>query len=247
MKKLVTLTGLIACVVCMEVEAQVDRDQDANAPCVLVQGAVHAPLRIALKGKMIRLSEALALAGGSTTFAAGTLRLMRTNQPCYAEAWAHKTWPDRPLKITELTIEGLRCGNEGADPYLSAGDVVLVVESDPIYVSGSVEKPPTIYFKEPPALLKAIALAGGAVRSIGETKVVIFRAGGDGRYKEFFRINLSELKKHPKRSPLLHGNDIVDVGPSGIIRRMNPPIFDSPPFDNRPSPDRAKSWIPTHT
>jgi protein involved in polysaccharide export with SLBB domain len=142
------------------------------------------------------------------------------------------------LKITDLTIKDIPRGDESADPYLQPGDVVLVVESDPIYVSGNVVNPRTVYFREPPSLLKAIAMAGGPVRTTSETKVVIYRAGDDNRYKEFLRIKYSDLKEHPERSPLLLRNDIIDVGPAGLLVPPSPPPRDSPPFDIRPFPQR---------
>jgi protein involved in polysaccharide export with SLBB domain len=252
MKKLIPLgILLVTCLGFIAVQAQVDRGKDPNTPCVVVTGAVHMPLRFELKQRPVRVLEAVVIAGGWTKYATGTIKLIRTEQPCYAEAWAHKVWPDHPLKITELatglTTNAITWNDEKTNPYLNSGDVVLVVESDPIYVSGNVANPRTINFTEPPSLLKAIAIAGGPVRATSETKVVIYRAGDDGRYKEFLKINYSELRKHPERSPLLQRNDIIDVGPAGIlIPPTSPPKFDSPPFDSRPtgpSPDRAKSGI----
>jgi protein involved in polysaccharide export with SLBB domain len=124
----------------------------------------------------------------------------------------------------------------------------LVVEADPIYVSGNVANPRTINFTEPPSLLKAIAIAGGPVRSTSDTKIAIYRPGADNRYKEFLRISYSDVKKHPERAPLLRRNDIIDVGPAGIVPSLSPPKFDVPPFDYRPkglSPDRVKSGVAT--
>jgi protein involved in polysaccharide export with SLBB domain len=236
MNKLVLLMILlIGCFGCTAVKAQVDRGKDPNAPCVVVTGAVNTPLRLELKGKPLRVHEALAFAGGMTAYAAGTIKLIRTEQPCYSEAWAHKAWPDRPLKVTELAFRDIARGEANTDPYLIPGDVVLVAESDPIYVSGRVVNPRTINFTKPPSLLKAIAIAGGPVSVTSETKIVIYRAGDDRRYKEFFRINYSELRKHPEGAPLLQRNDIVDVGPTGILTpRTSPPTRDAPPFDIRP-------------
>jgi len=255
MKKLILLaTILIVCLGFIAVEAQVDRGQDPNVPCVVVTGAVNMPMRFELKEqRRVRVLEAVMFAGGWTKTAAGTIRLIRTEQPCYAEAWAHKVWPDHPLKITELSgfqvARDRTWNDESANPYLNPGDVVLVVESDPVFISGRVANPQTIYFKEPLNLSRAIALAGGAVGANKETKVVIYRAGADNHYKELLRVNLNELKKHPERSPLLQRNDIIDVGPAGIlIPPTSPPKFDAPPFDKRPtdpSPDRVKSGIAT--
>ena len=247
MNKLVLLTILlIACFGCAAVEAQVDRDQNSQAPCVVVEGAVHSPMRFELKRRPVKVLEALAFAGGSTQRASGTIKLIRTGEPCYQEAWAHKVWPDHRLEVTELAFADIQRGTESANPYLKAGDVVLVVESDPIYVSGRVAKPQAIYFKQPPSLSNAIEMAGGAVDATSETKVLIYRPGDDGRYKEFLRVNLSELRKHPKRAPGLHALDIIDVGPAGILIPSNsPPRFDSPPFDYRPASIRARNGIAT--
>ncbi|HEX3083324.1 MAG TPA: SLBB domain-containing protein [Pyrinomonadaceae bacterium] len=251
MKKLIPLaTILITCFGFIAVEAQVDRAKDPNVACVVVTGAVNMPMRFELKEqRRVRVLEAVAFAGGLTKYAGGTIRLIRTEQPCYAEAWAHKAWPDHPLKITELTTGDTLRGDENSNPYLNPGDVVLVVASDPIYVSGNVAKPQTIYFKETPNLLRAIALAGGAVGATRETKVVIYRAGDDRHYKELLRVSLSELKKHPERSPVLQRNDIIDVGPAAFsIPPPSPPKFDAPPSDSRPTgpaPDRVKSGIAT--
>jgi protein involved in polysaccharide export with SLBB domain len=250
MNKLVLLRILlIACFGCAAVEAQVDRDQNSQAPCVVVAGAVHSPMRFELKRRPVKVLEALAFAGGPTQRASGIIKLIRTGEPCYQKAWAHKVWPDHRLEVTELAFADIQRGTESANPYLKAGDVVLVVESDPIYVSGSVATPRAIYFKQAPSLLNAIALAGGAVGVTGDTEVVIFRAGDDKGYKEFVRINLSELNKHPKRSPLLHATDIIYLGPAGnLVPPKSPLRFDSPPFDYRPaSPSaiRARNGIAT--
>src|SRR5437016_6202423 len=102
---------LIARFGCTVVEAQIDRGKDSNAPCVVVAGAVHMPLRVKLRDRPIRVLEALAFAGGLTQHAAGTIKLIRTEEPCYAEAWAHKAWPDRPLQVTELAFRDIARGD----------------------------------------------------------------------------------------------------------------------------------------
>lgn len=235
MKKFWLTPILFACLGCVAVAAQTDRSRDPNTPCVVVAGAVHVPMRLELKGKTLRMHEALAFAGGWTQQASGTVRLIRTEQTCYAEEWAHKTWPDHELKITELNLKDIQRGDEVADPSLHPGDVLLVIESDPIYVVGSVWKPQTIYFTHPPTLLKAIELAGGAVNATSETRVVILRPGDDKHYKEFLSISLGELKQHPKRNPMLRANDIVTVGPIRSLIPPSPPKYDSPPLFNRPA------------
>ena len=246
MNKVIRLTViLIAAFGCVTVAAQVDRGNDPNVPCVVVTGAVHAPMRFELKQRPVRVLEAVTFAGGWTDHAAGTVKLIRTDRPCYAEAWAHKTWPDRPLEVIEWTIKDLARGNIKINPLLNPGDVVLVPESDPIYVWGRVAKPQSIYFKQPPTLLNAIEKAGGAVGVLSETKLVVYRAGDDGRYREVLRIDLAELTKHPKRSPALQPNDIIDVGPAHFQVPMTPPKFDSPPNyrPTKPSPDNGTNEI----
>jgi len=120
MNKFVLLTILlIACFGCAAVEAQVDRDQNSQAPCVVVAGAVHSPMRFELKRRPVKVLEALAFAGGPTQRASGTIKLIRTGEPCYQEAWAHKVWPDHRLEVTELAFADIQRGTGSADRHPS--------------------------------------------------------------------------------------------------------------------------------
>ena len=213
--------------------AQVSRHPDQDESCIVVSGAVRAPGRIKLF-RQARLHEIIAAAGGLTERAEGTVKLIETGSKCYAEAWSSSKWPDHPLKAAELPLAGLSSGNENADPIVHAGDVIEVVELDPIYIAGNVSNPRILYSRKPPTVLEAITLAGGIPKETKNLRVVVLRRNERGNYQEYLKTELSKLRKHPARAPRLRGMDIVNVGDLKIIRPQMFPFFDSRPMPSRP-------------
>jgi protein involved in polysaccharide export with SLBB domain len=222
----IVLIASFGCVVVAETDTSKDNEV---RPCVVVAGAVNMPGRFAPQRKF-RVLEALAFAGGPTERADGRIQLIETGSKCFREALANKTpAPERPLKTTMLKFKDLRGADDQLNPFVNPGDVIIVVEKDPIHVFGKVAKPQRVYPGEPLTLLRAIAAAGGVTTTAKDIRVVIYRAGPDGRYAEYLRIDLNELKKNPSRDPVLHPRDILDVGPTGILAPPNWPQFDTKP------------------
>jgi protein involved in polysaccharide export with SLBB domain len=205
---------------------------DSNAkPCIVVYGAVRSPARYELR-RRVRLAELLVLSGGVTERVGQTVQIIHSGSECYrgaTEQKATKSTPPDSEKLIILNLADLPRGDEKANPYIEDGDVVIVTESDPIYVTGNVVSPQAIYPKEPVTLMQAIKMAGGVITRPKTDKVVIYRSKGD--QVEHIVVDLNEIRKHRTKDFILHLRDIVDVGGVGQIVPANKyPTFDSRPL-----------------
>jgi polysaccharide biosynthesis/export protein len=186
------------------------------APCIVVSGAVRAPVRLELR-RRVRLAEVFAMAGGLTDRASGTVQVIHADS-------------DSPGKLCTYVLSEVLRREDTANPYVEGGDVVLVSEIEPIYVTGSVLNPREIYPKEPVTLRQAIELAGGSGRDAQISRIVIHRQ--DKGFGLSIAADLVAIRKHHAEDPILEPYDVVEVPPSGT-RRVGPPIS-YPTFDSRP-------------
>ena len=129
-----------------------------------VYGAVRNPMRVEML-RRARLHELLASAGGVTERASGTIQIVHTESemcPESEEVVQQKTAPSAPEAQLEVyRIADLRMGKEEADPYIRPGDVVIVSEGEPVYVTGAVIAPQGIYMRDKLTLGRAVAMVGG--------------------------------------------------------------------------------------
>ena len=210
-------------------------NESAIKPCIVVFGAVRSPARIAVR-RRIRLVELLAIAGGVTERAGGTIQLTHTDAGCFqGEAKERVTTSAGPdsARIVGLNLADLLRGDEKANPYIDAGDVVIVTGLDPVYIAGNVVNPQAIYPKSPVTLLQAIRLAGGVTTKMKIDKVVIYRFRPNHDRAERISLDPNEIRNHRSQDPILEPYDIVDVGGSGQLvpgNRYRYPIFDSRPL-----------------
>jgi protein involved in polysaccharide export with SLBB domain len=136
-------------------------------------------------------------------------------------------------KLDVYVLSEVLSREEKANPYLDAGDVVIVTQQAPIYVVGSVVTPRSIFSKTPVTLMQAMKLAGGALRDAQVSKVIVHRQKKDSRDLQF---DLTAIRKHRAEDPVLEANDIVFV-PSLGARTGWPLRY--PTFDPRPLIPRA--------
>lgn len=203
---------------------QAQQSEVTPAPCV-VFGAVRNPGRFELR-RPVRLAEILAIAGGVSEQASGAINIIHTERTLGREISAQGQNSKVPSEVYNIT--GLKSSDPKANPYIEVGDVVIVTESDPIYVTGSVVSPRAIYPKEAITLMQAIKMAGGLRGDTNPGKVVIYRPKGD--QVEHITVDLNEIRKHRTKDFILQLRDIVDVGGVGQIV----PVNRYPTFDSRP-------------
>src|SRR4029079_6742892 len=128
-----------------------------------VFGAVRQATRVEMKRK-VRLNELMAVSGGFTERAAGTIQILHTEplmcpEPGEEADAAPIDGTKIPLSI--IKIAELRSGIAGANPVIRPGDYVLVTEAEPVYITGAVLSPGGIYLRDQLMLSRALAMVGG--------------------------------------------------------------------------------------
>jgi protein involved in polysaccharide export with SLBB domain len=204
-------------------------------------GAVRTPKSIALT-RRVRLHELLASAGGITAGASGTIQVMHTEPELCPEPEdiadrllaknsaapvANTSTTDADAKaatqepgigeLRTIQINTLKSGFGSEDPFIRPGDIVIVTEGLPVYVTGLVVQPGPIVLKDRMTLGTAIAMTGGPQR-MAKSEVFIYRRkeGQEGGL-ERLTFNYDDIKKGKARDPLLEPYDVVDVGRSSTF------------------------------
>jgi len=203
-------------------------------------GAVRTPKSMALT-RRIRLHELLASAGGITASASGTIQIMHTEPELCPEPEdiaenllaqnsssppAAGTTADADAKpiakepgIGELRIiqiNTLKNGFGSEDPIIRPGDIVIITEGLPVFVTGLVAQPGPIVLKDQMTLQQAIAMTGGPQR-LAKADVYIYRKKEGQSGIEPLMFNYEDIKKGKAKDPLLQPYDIIEVGRSSTF------------------------------
>ena len=184
-----------------------------------VFGAVRSPTRVEMKRK-VRLNELVAVSGGFTERASGTIQILHT-EPLMCpepgeEALAEPIDGTRiPLQIVK--ISELRSGKGEANPVIRPGDYVLVTEAEPVYITGAVMSPGGLYLREQLMLSRAIAMVGGARKEAKLEDVRIFRQIPGSANQEVLHVDVAAIKKNLKPDFLLQPYDVIEVGEAGMF------------------------------
>jgi polysaccharide export outer membrane protein len=184
-----------------------------------VFGAVRQPSRVEMKRK-VRLNELMAVSGGFTERASGTIQILHT-EPLMCpepgeEALAAPIDGTRiPLQVVK--IADLRSGKVDANPVIRPGDYVLVTEAEPVYITGAVLSPGGIYLREQLMLSRALAMVGGARKEAKLNDVKIYRQIPGSANQEILHVDVAAIKKNQKPDFVLQAYDVIEVGESGLF------------------------------
>lgn len=190
-----------------------------------VFGAVRQPTRVEMKRK-VRLNELMAVSGGFTERAAGTIQILHT-EPLMCpepgeEAEAQPIEAARiPLQIVK--IQDLRSGKIEANPVIRPGDYVLVTEAEPVYVTGSVISPSGIYLRDQLTLSRALAMVGGARKEARLSGIKIYRQKPGSSEQEIIPVDYAAIRKNQKPDVLLQAYDVIDVPEAGVLSMQRLP------------------------
>lgn len=184
-----------------------------------VFGAVRQATRVEMKRK-VRLNELMAVAGGFTERAAGTIQILHTEplmcpEPGEEAEAAPIDGTKIPLQIVK--ISELRNGKAEANPVIRPGDYVLVTEAEPVYITGSVMSPGGIYLREQLMLSRALAMVGGARKEAKLTEVKVFRQVPGSANQEVIVVDVAAIKKNQKPDFLLQAYDVIEVSEAGMF------------------------------
>jgi polysaccharide export outer membrane protein len=202
-------------------------DHDGRAPA-LVLGAVRTGTRFLLQ-RPARLNELIALTGGVTDRASGDVQLYRTDNsfcrpPAEAGGEADFAVDTGSPTIRVIKIRDLIGGDVNANPVLRGGDIVTVLESEPVYVTGGVKAPQGIGYHDDMTLSRAIAMAGGLSEDARGGEIRIYRREPKPGEPGMIEADLNAIKNNKKPDVPLRPYDIITVpqGGRGAAPRPDP-------------------------
>lgn len=194
-----------------------------------VFGAVRQPTRVEMKRK-VRLNELMAVSGGFTERASGTIQILHTEpvmcpEPGEEAEAAPIDGTKIPLQVVK--ISELRTGKIEANPVIRPGDYVLVTEAEPVYITGSVVSPTGVFLREQLTLSRALAMVGGARKEAKLNDVRIYRQVPGSIEQEVIHVDVAAIKKNQKPDFLLQAYDVVEVPEAGMFSssRIGPTLL----------------------
>ena len=187
--------------------------RNSRSPAI-VYGAVRAPTRVQML-RRVKLNEIIAFTGGITERASGDIQVLHTEPVMCPEAGdvdefaqAASDGLSVPLKVYK--ISDLVAGKEEANPQVRPGDVVIVSEALPIYVTGSVFSPNNLFLRDGLTLSRALAMVGGVKKEGKKSDVRIYRQKPGGQ-QEVIHVDYAAIQKQQKPDIPLQPYDVIDV------------------------------------
>jgi polysaccharide biosynthesis/export protein len=184
-----------------------------------VFGAVRQATRVGMKRK-VRLNELMAVSGGFTERAAGTIQILHTEplmcpEPGEEALAAPIDGTKIPLQI--IKISELRAGLPDANPFIRPGDYVLVTEAEPVYITGAVMSPGGLYLRDQLMLSRALAMVGGPRKEAKLQDVKVYRQVPGSANQEVIHVDVAAIKKNQKPDFLLQAYDVIEVTEAGMF------------------------------
>lgn len=194
-----------------------------SRPPAIVYGAVRAPQRFQMQ-RRVHLNELIANSGGMTERANGRIQVLHTEpvmcpQPGEVVEVIDSKNGIYPYK--EYRIADLLAGKEEANPVVRPGDVVTVLEAEPVYITGSVVSPQGLYLRDQLTLSRALAMVGGLKKEAKASEVLIYRQKPGAPQQEIVKVNFNAVRKNPKLDVLLQPYDVIEVKEAGAFSGTN--------------------------
>ena len=209
-----------------------------SRPPAVVFGAVRSPSRVQMQ-RRAHLLDLLATSGGVTEAAGGDVQIFHTEAVMCPEpedalmaAVPIDTYvPSDPTQIGYeiYSLRALKDGKREANPVIRPGDIVIVQESQPVYIMGAVRSPQGLYLKDGMQLKQAIAMVGGLNREAKAGSIVIWRRKKGQSEPEKMLVNYNDIKKEKVKDITLQPYDIVEIpdGSGGIVNTLKGMVMGS--------------------
>lgn len=192
--------------------------KEYHAREVALIGAVNEQGRYQMQ-RHIRLLELLTFAKGPSDKAGQTINIVRAPRTDICEQDASS----KSEGLVSLRLNDTLRGDEGANPFVEAGDIVTVPEAEQVYVVGNVYSPKSLPLKESLTVSRAIAMAGGPLRDSKTDHVRIVRHSSVAGSQSEIYVNLTAIARKKEDDLLLQANDIIEVQEStgkSLIRSL---------------------------
>lgn len=189
--------------------------QASSRPPAAVFGAVRSAMRVDMRRSGIHLLDVLAAAGGVTEQAGGEIQVFHTEPvmcPELGEQVAQLTPEEALTGVFSLySLTDLKVGKPEANPLVRPGDIIIVREAAPIYLTGAVTYPQGIYHREKLQLTRALAMVGGVRKDANGSKVRIIRIKPNSSEQEVVMVDYDAIRKQKQPDIFLQPYDVIEV------------------------------------
>jgi polysaccharide export outer membrane protein len=175
-----------------------------------VAGAVRQAGKVPTERK-IRLNELIAASGGITEKAAGTIQILHTEPllcPGPGEEAEALPVAGTAIPLQVIKIADLKTGS--VNPIIRSGDLVLVTEAEPVYITGSVVAPGQIMLRDQLTLSKALSMAGGTSKDAKLSTIRIYRQKSAAQ-QDIIDVDFEAIKKNQRPDEILQPYDTIEV------------------------------------
>ena len=189
-----------------------------SRPPAVVFGAVRSPSRVQMQ-RRAHLLDLLATSGGVTEAAGGDIQIFHTEPLMCPEPEDLAAVPVDSYKPSDPTqigydifsVRDLKEGKKEANPVIHPGDIVIVQEAQPVYITGAVRAPQGLYLQQGMQLKQAIAMVGGLTQQAKASEVVIWRRQKGSSEPKKLVVNFNDIKREKAKDIELQPYDIVEV------------------------------------
>ena len=122
--------------------------------------------------------------------------------------------------IDVYEIDTVRNGVGSTDPYIRPGDIVIVTEGEPIYLTGYFNAPREIVMKDNMTLVRAVAMAGG-LQKLAKSTIYIYRQVKGKVGPDKMMIDFNAIREGKKPDLPLQAYDIIDARPQSSFSAEN--------------------------
>jgi polysaccharide export outer membrane protein len=182
-----------------------------------VSGAVRQGGKFPLERRM-RLNELIAASGGFTDQAAGTIQILHT-QPLLCPG-PNEQAEALPIDGTAVPLQVVKIADLAkgtVNPFIRPGDLVLVTEAEPVYITGSVVSPGGIMLRDQLTLSRALGMVGGPTKEAKQSEIKIYRQQAGSAKQEIIKVDFEAVKKNQKPDVFLQAYDVIEVSDSGFL------------------------------
>jgi polysaccharide export outer membrane protein len=194
-----------------------------SRPPAVVFGAVRVPQRIEMQ-RRVRLLDILAFSGGVVKEQAGSTVMVKHTVPLLCSDTGPEPAPAPPAVLSDddfaaYDLNDLYSGKAEANPFVNPGDIVIVPEAPPVYITGAVLAPQGVRLREHLSLTQALAMVGGVRKEAKKKEITIRRLKPNSSDREAIAVNFEAIQKQQQPDVELQPYDIVEVGEAGAFSR----------------------------